>query len=150
MPLNAAALGHHERLYHFTRQLTLASAVQAACKAGMPVVAIPSTVDKQAYEGCDCEFLPSLLQFDPQLFGLPPFDDKIAETVPLDVVWRVKGPVVKGFGRGSRVRAARRRVKQACMQRMTLCTAAGAAHAPSAWPSPPVHAGAGHPHGKPE
>eukprot|EP00892_Ulva_mutabilis_P000274 jgi/Ulvmu1/10247/UM060_0048.1 len=76
--------------------------IQAGCKAGMAVVAIPSTVDKQAYADCPCTFLPSLLQFDPPAFGLPPFGDHIEGTVPLDVVWRLKGPVVKGFGRGSR------------------------------------------------
>lgn len=78
--------------------------VQAGCSAGMAVVGVPSTIDIGAYDGCTCTFLPSLLQFQPQDFGLPPFEDRIADTVPLDVVWRLKGPVVKGFGRGSRVR----------------------------------------------
>ena len=50
-----------------------------------------------------CEVLPSLLEFQPQHYGLPPFEDNIGETIPLDPIWRLKGTVVKGFGRGSKV-----------------------------------------------
>jgi hypothetical protein len=70
----------------------------------MSVLAVPSMLDKGAYHGCEAEFLGSLLQFDPLRYGLPAFSDLLAGTVPLDEVWRLKGPVVKGFGRGSRVR----------------------------------------------
>lgn len=76
--------------------------IQAACRAGMAVVAVPSTINEGAYAACSCTVLASLLQFDPTAHGLPPFHDHIADTVPLDVIWRLKGPVVKGFGRGSR------------------------------------------------
>ncbi len=51
--------------------------------------------------GC-CAILPSLLDFRPELYGLPPFDDLVGETVPVQPVWRIRGTVVKGFGRGSR------------------------------------------------
>lgn len=69
----------------------------------MTVVAVPSMLDETAYKGCECKFLPSLLAFNPSDYGLPPFDDLVEETVPLDPVWTLKGPVVKGFGRGSKV-----------------------------------------------
>lgn len=48
------------------------------------------------------EILPSLLAFHPERYGLPPFSDFIANTVPLDPVWRINGTVVRGFGRGSK------------------------------------------------
>ncbi len=47
--------------------------------------------------------LPSLFDFRPELYGLPPFEDAICgEVVPIQPPWRIKGTVVKGFGRGSR------------------------------------------------
>ena len=46
--------------------------------------------------------LPSLLDFRPESYGLPPFEDTVCGVVPLYPAWRLKGPVVKGFGRGSR------------------------------------------------
>jgi riboflavin kinase len=52
--------------------------------------------------------LPSLLAFDPRAFGLPPFSDLVGGgngaggVVPLDAPFRIKGRVVRGFGRGSR------------------------------------------------
>lgn len=78
--------------------------MQAASAAGMQVVAIPSLADKQAYRGCKCTILASLLDFLPSDFGLQPFTDFVEGTVPLCDPWRIKGPVVKGFGRGSKVR----------------------------------------------
>lgn len=46
--------------------------------------------------------LPSLLDFKPEQYGLPAFQDMINGVVPLEPVWRLKGKVVKGFGRGSK------------------------------------------------
>ena len=46
--------------------------------------------------------LPSLLDFKPETYSLPPFDDMIHGVVPLEPVWKLKGKVVKGFGRGSK------------------------------------------------
>jgi len=51
--------------------------------------------------GC-CSVLPSLLDFKPEQYGLPAFEDMINGVVPLEPVWRLKGKVVKGFGRGSK------------------------------------------------
>ncbi len=53
------------------------------------------------------ETLPSLLEFRPENYGLPPFDDQIGETVPLTPAWRISGKVVPGFGRGE---SARRKI----------------------------------------
>ncbi len=50
--------------------------------------------------------LPSLLDFKPAAFGLPPFDDEVAGAVVLDPPWRISGTVVKGFGRGSKASCA--------------------------------------------
>ncbi|BDA50444.1 Pseudouridine-5'-phosphatase at N-terminal half [Coccomyxa sp. Obi] len=86
------------------------SGVQAATAAGMRVVVVPSLRDLEAYpkpdpdcsSGC-CAVLPSLFDFRPELYGLPPFEDAICgEVVPIQPPWRIKGTVVKGFGRGSR------------------------------------------------
>ncbi len=46
--------------------------------------------------------LQSLLDFRPELYGLPPFNDLMCGVVPLQPVWHLKGEVIKGFGRGSR------------------------------------------------
>lgn len=85
------------------------SGVEAAAAAGMRVVAIPSLMDKNYYplpqpaaaHGC-VAVLPSLLEFRPEEFGLPPFNDRIGESIALDPPICLKGPVVKGFGRGSK------------------------------------------------
>ncbi|KAH8508986.1 hypothetical protein Peur_050817 [Populus x canadensis] len=70
--------------------------------AGMEVVAVPS-IPKQThlYIAAD-EVINSLLDLQPELWGLPPFDDWIDCTLPLEI-WHIGGPVVKGFGRGSKV-----------------------------------------------
>lgn len=85
------------------------SGVEAAIAAGMRVVTVPSIRDHAFYpqpnpdslSGC-VSLLPSLLEFRPEQFGLPPFADRVGETIPMNPVWRIKGPVVKGFGRGSK------------------------------------------------
>lgn len=46
--------------------------------------------------------LPSLLDFKPEQYGLPAFEDLIRGVIPLEPVWKLKGKVVKGFGRGSK------------------------------------------------
>jgi hypothetical protein len=51
------------------------------------------------------QILPSLLAFSPPAYGLPPFSDLVEGVIPLDSVFRIKGTVVKGFGRGSKVGA---------------------------------------------
>lgn len=52
--------------------------------------------------GC-CAVLPSLFDFRPEAYGLPPFEDYVVgEVVPVAPPWCLKGTVVKGFGRGSR------------------------------------------------
>ncbi|KAJ6681594.1 RIBOFLAVIN KINASE [Salix koriyanagi] len=48
------------------------------------------------------EVISSLLDLQPEFWGLPPFDDWIDGTLPLET-WHIGGPVVKGFGRGSKV-----------------------------------------------
>jgi riboflavin kinase / FMN hydrolase len=46
--------------------------------------------------------LPSLFDFRPEDYGLPPFCDLIRGVVHVEPTWRIRGKVVKGFGRGSR------------------------------------------------
>jgi riboflavin kinase / FMN hydrolase len=86
------------------------SGVDAAVAAGMKVVVVPSLTDLSLFPQPQpsaqtgvVEILPSLLAFQPQHHGLPQFHDFIAGTiVPLEEPWRIKGPVVPGFGRGSK------------------------------------------------
>jgi hypothetical protein len=47
--------------------------------------------------------LPSLLAWQPASVGLPPFTDLVAGVIPMAEPLYIKGPVVKGFGRGSKV-----------------------------------------------
>lgn len=83
---------------------------RSACGAGMRVIAVPSISDLSKYpqpkpdaeSGC-AEHLASLLEFRPEKYGLPPFTDYIGDVTPLDPAWTLKGSVVKGFGRGSKV-----------------------------------------------
>lgn len=48
------------------------------------------------------ELLKSLLDFKPERYSLPRFEDTVSGVVPLHPIWHLKGPVVKGFGRGSK------------------------------------------------
>lgn len=75
---------------------------QSGIAAGMQVVAVPSLtgLPEDMLSGC-AKVLPSLMDFDPSEFGLPPFDDRIHGVVPMTPEWHIKGPVIKGFGRGS-------------------------------------------------
>ncbi|CAN6687162.1 unnamed protein product [Malus baccata var. baccata] len=76
--------------------------VTAGKDAGMEVVAVPS-IPKQShlYTSAD-EVINSLLDLRPEMWGLPPFQDWIKDTLPIEP-WHIGGPVVKGFGRGSKV-----------------------------------------------
>ncbi|CAI7896665.1 unnamed protein product, partial [Closterium sp. NIES-53] len=78
--------------------------VEAAVAAGMWVLAVPSLPNKAArplYSAAH-QLLPSLLDFQPQHWGLPPFSDWLHRSLPI-TPWYIKGPVIKGFGRGSKV-----------------------------------------------
>ncbi|WZY69105.1 hypothetical protein YC2023_001345 [Brassica napus] len=76
--------------------------VLAGKAAGATVIAVPS-LPKQThlYTSAD-EVINSLLDLKPEKWGLPPFQDWIENTLPIDP-WRIGGPVIKGFGRGSKV-----------------------------------------------
>uniref|UniRef100_A0A5B7CAN5 riboflavin kinase n=1 Tax=Davidia involucrata TaxID=16924 RepID=A0A5B7CAN5_DAVIN len=76
--------------------------VMAGKAAGMEVVAVPS-LPKQShlYTSAD-EVINSLLDLRPEKWGLPPFQDWIEGTLPIEP-WYIGGPVIKGFGRGSKV-----------------------------------------------
>ncbi|GMY18161.1 bifunctional riboflavin kinase/FMN phosphatase [Fagus crenata] len=76
--------------------------VTAGKAAGMEVVAIPS-IPKQThlYTSAD-EVINSLLDLQPEKWGLPPFQDWVEGTLPIES-WYIGGPVIKGFGRGSKV-----------------------------------------------
>ena len=62
-----------------------------------------ASVAPQSASEVPASCLRSLLDFEPENYGLPPFEDRLGGTVPLHPVWRLKGEVVKGFGRGSKV-----------------------------------------------
>ncbi|KAI3996825.1 hypothetical protein MKX01_029934 [Papaver californicum] len=76
--------------------------VEGAKAAGMEVVAVPS-LSKQShlYASAD-EVVNSLLDLRPEIWGLPPFQDWINGTLPIEP-WYIGGPVIKGYGRGSKV-----------------------------------------------
>ncbi|KAK9085089.1 hypothetical protein Sjap_025500 [Stephania japonica] len=76
--------------------------VTAGKAAGMEVVAVPS-LPKQThiYTAAD-EVINSLLDLRPEKWGLPPFNDWIDGTLPIEP-WYIGGPVIKGYGRGSKV-----------------------------------------------
>ncbi|KAL4334032.1 hypothetical protein GQ457_07G028750 [Hibiscus cannabinus] len=77
--------------------------VTAGKAAGMEVVVVPS-VPKQTdlYTPAADEVINSLLDLQPEKWGLPPFQDWIEGTLPTQP-WYIGGPVIKGFGRGSKV-----------------------------------------------
>ncbi|KAK8488217.1 hypothetical protein V6N13_120024 [Hibiscus sabdariffa] len=77
--------------------------VTAGKAAGMEVVVVPS-VPKQTdlYTPAADEVINSLLDLQPEKWGLPPFQDWIEGTLPTEP-WCIGGPVIKGFGRGSKV-----------------------------------------------
>ncbi|PSS10292.1 Riboflavin kinase [Actinidia chinensis var. chinensis] len=76
--------------------------VMAGKAAGMEVVAVPSlTKQSHLYISAD-EVINSLLDLQPAKWGLPPFEDWIEGTLPIEP-WHIGGPVTKGFGRGSKV-----------------------------------------------
>ena len=58
-------------------------------------------VIRPGFAGC-VEMLKSLLDFNPETYGLPRFEDTVCGVVPLHPIWHLKGPVVRGFGRGSK------------------------------------------------
>ena len=77
--------------------------VVSARDAGCAVLAIPSLPDRASYRGARTTVLASLLDVDLARFGLPPLRDWVARALPLEPVMRLAGPVVRGFGRGSKM-----------------------------------------------
>ncbi|CAL0332881.1 unnamed protein product [Lupinus luteus] len=59
--------------------------VQAANAAKMKVVAVPSRKEADCYVLADV-MLHSLLEFQPQLWGLPPFDDWVDKALPIEPI----------------------------------------------------------------
>ena len=78
--------------------------IVAARAAGMRAVALISdSVPVAAYDAAaPNERLLSLYDASPATWGLPPFADRVARTVPCDAPLRLRGEVVRGFGRGSK------------------------------------------------
>ncbi|KAG0503897.1 hypothetical protein HPP92_003969 [Vanilla planifolia] len=76
--------------------------VMAGKAAGMVVVVKPS-LPKQAdvFNSAD-EVINSLLDLHLEKWGLPPFEDWVEDTLPIEPLY-IGGPVIKGFGRGSKV-----------------------------------------------
>lgn len=76
--------------------------VTAGKAAGMHVIAVPSVPKRTAEFSSADEVINSLLDVRPEKWGLPPFNDWIEGTLPIEP-WFIGGPVIKGFGRGSKV-----------------------------------------------
>lgn len=78
--------------------------VEAAAKAGMRVLAVPSLRGaEEAYRTAGaCEVLKSLLDARPERHGLRPFGDLVGGVAAPVEAWRVAGEVIKGFGRGGK------------------------------------------------
>ncbi|PKA61545.1 riboflavin kinase [Apostasia shenzhenica] len=76
--------------------------VIAGKSAGMEVVAVPSLPKQLGFSNSADEVINSLLDLHLEKWGLPAFDDWIEDTLPIEP-WQIGGPVVKGFGRGSKV-----------------------------------------------
>lgn len=76
--------------------------VEAGKAAGMEVVAVPSIPKMSDRYVLADEIINSLYDFRPERWGLPPFEDWINGTLSLEP-WHIGGPVIKGFGRGSKV-----------------------------------------------
>ena len=76
--------------------------VQSARAAGCAVLAVPSLADRASYCGERTTVLASLLDVDLARFGLPPLRDWVGRALPLEPMMRLSGPVVRGFGRGSK------------------------------------------------
>ncbi|KAI9112882.1 hypothetical protein K1719_016199 [Acacia pycnantha] len=69
--------------------------------AGMGVIAVPSLPKQSHLYTAANEVINSLLDLHLEKWGLPPFEDWVEGTLPIDP-WCIAGPVIKGFGRGSK------------------------------------------------
>ncbi|CAL5200054.1 unnamed protein product [Lathyrus oleraceus] len=76
--------------------------VTAGKTAEMEVVAVPSLPKQSHLFTAADEVINSLLDLQLEKWGLPPFADWVEGTLPVDP-WYIGGPVIKGFGRGSKV-----------------------------------------------
>ncbi|GFQ01814.1 bifunctional riboflavin kinase/fmn phosphatase [Phtheirospermum japonicum] len=76
--------------------------VTAGKAAGMEVIAVPSLPKQTHLFTSADEVINSLLDLQLEKWGLPAFEDWVEGTLPLEP-WHIGGPVVKGFGRGSKV-----------------------------------------------
>uniref|UniRef100_A0A0E0IQF7 riboflavin kinase n=1 Tax=Oryza nivara TaxID=4536 RepID=A0A0E0IQF7_ORYNI len=65
-------------------------------------IAVPSVPKRTAEFSSADEVINSLLDVRPEKWGLRPFSDWIDDTLPIEP-WFIGGPVIKGFGRGSKV-----------------------------------------------
>lgn len=75
----------------------------------MRVVMVPSTHEKEMgaeerIEGPNVEVLASLMDFKPAGYLLPAFEDAVHGIITMNPLIFLSGTVVKGFGRGARVR----------------------------------------------
>ena len=82
---------------------------EAATNAGMRTIAVPSIRDRTCFESCSETVLHSLYDLELSRFGLPEFEDWLSvadgstdKVLPVEPVI-MRGPVVKGFGRGSKM-----------------------------------------------
>ncbi|KAK9689907.1 hypothetical protein RND81_09G089900 [Saponaria officinalis] len=69
--------------------------VKAGKAAGMKVVVVPSDTEADAAAVADLS-LDSLLEFQPELWGLPPFDDWVNKALPVDPIY-LEGQLLNGL-----------------------------------------------------
>ncbi|XP_019163161.1 PREDICTED: bifunctional riboflavin kinase/FMN phosphatase-like [Ipomoea nil] len=76
--------------------------ITAGKAAEMEVVAVPSLPKQSHLYTSASEVINSLLDLHPEKWGIPAFQDWVEGTLPIEN-WHIGGPVVRGFGRGSKV-----------------------------------------------
>eukprot|EP00735_Rhodelphis_limneticus_P014435 TRINITY_DN8463_c0_g1::TRINITY_DN8463_c0_g1_i1::g.3381::m.3381 TRINITY_DN8463_c0_g1::TRINITY_DN8463_c0_g1_i1::g.3381 ORF type:complete len:387 (+),score=62.91,sp/Q84MD8/FHYRK_ARATH/32.90/5e-64,Flavokinase/PF01687.12/1.7e-34,HAD_2/PF13419.1/1e-07,DUF1349/PF07081.6/0.12 TRINITY_DN8463_c0_g1_i1:39-1199(+) len=84
-------------------------AVQGALSLNLRVIAVGTALSQSQFSAFQDNplftFVPSLLELDfgTLNLGIPSPKDLILGTVPLDPMMRIRGPVIHGFGRGSKI-----------------------------------------------
>ncbi|KAI8548056.1 hypothetical protein RHMOL_Rhmol07G0243000 [Rhododendron molle] len=108
------SLGRTRRRRGISSQLSMASddlpplrlnprpGVRAGKAAVIEAVAVPSHQKDSHLDAAPDEAINSHIDLRPENCDLPPFEDWVKGTLPIKP-WYIEGPVIKGFGRGSKM-----------------------------------------------